>query len=149
VLHCVALCCSVLQWALLMDASRCCGVLQYVAVCCSVLRCVAVCCSVLHCVAVSCSMFQCVAVCCSALQWALLMDASRCCTVLQCVAVCCSVLQCVAVQDSTWSTAKFMHICTERWVNIFFGISPPGREHQSWSGSRVFVQIFVSSKKFV
>ena len=35
--HCVAVCCSVLQW---------------VAVCCIVLQCVAVCCSVLQCVAV-------------------------------------------------------------------------------------------------
>ena len=41
-----------------------------VAVCCSVLQCVAVCCSVLQCVAVCCSVLQCVAVCCSVLQCA-------------------------------------------------------------------------------
>jgi len=34
------------------DHTRCCSVLQRVAVCCSVLQCVAVCCSVLQCVAV-------------------------------------------------------------------------------------------------
>jgi len=33
--------------------------------CCSVLQCVAVCCCVLQCVAVCCSVLQCVAVCCS------------------------------------------------------------------------------------
>ena len=47
-LHCVAVCCSVLQC---------------VAVCGSVLQCAAVCCSVLQCVAVCCSVLQCVAVC--------------------------------------------------------------------------------------
>ena len=39
-----------------------------VAVCCSMLQCVAMCCSVLQCVAVCCSVLQCVVVCCSALQ---------------------------------------------------------------------------------
>jgi len=42
--------------------------LHCVAVCCSVLQCVAVCCSVLQCVAVCCSVLQCVALCCSMLQ---------------------------------------------------------------------------------
>jgi len=51
VLHCVAMCCNVLQRV-------CCSV----AVCCSVLQCAAVCCSVLQCVAVCCSVLQCVAV---------------------------------------------------------------------------------------
>jgi len=58
-LHCVAVCCSVLQVhvvgvIVVRTPLSCC----VVAVCCSVLQCVAVCCSVL----------QCVAVCCSALQ---------------------------------------------------------------------------------
>ena len=53
--HCVAVCCSVLQW---------------VAVCCSVLQCVAVCCSVLQCVAVCCSMLQRVTASCSVAVWA-------------------------------------------------------------------------------
>ena len=43
--------------------SKCCSVLQCVAVCCGVLQCVAVCCSVLQCVAVCYSVLQCVAVC--------------------------------------------------------------------------------------
>jgi len=100
-LHCVAVCCSVLQC---------------VAVCCSVLQCVAVRCSqeyqawciVLQCVArrsarrgaVCGSVLQCVAVCCSVLQWDARRSARRgalCFSVLQCVVVCCSVLQCVAV----------------------------------------------------
>ena len=54
-LHCVAVCCTVLHCVTL-----CCSVLQCVAVCCSVLQCVAVCCSVLQCVAVCCSVSQCV-----------------------------------------------------------------------------------------
>ena len=48
----------------------CCSVLQYAAVCCSVLQCAAVCCSVLQCAAVCRSVLQCVAVCCSVLQCA-------------------------------------------------------------------------------
>jgi len=59
----------------------CCSVLQCAVVGCSVLQCVAVCCSGLQCGVVGCSVLQCVAVCCSRLQ---------------CVAVCCSALQCVA-----------------------------------------------------
>jgi len=68
-LHCVAVCCRVLQC---------------VAVCCSVLQCVALCCSVLHCVSVYFSVVQCVetfAVQSSALQCV------RMNGVLQCVAV--------------------------------------------------------------
>ena len=38
-----------------VNITKNCFVLQYVAVCCSVLQCVAVCCSVLQCVAVCCS----------------------------------------------------------------------------------------------
>jgi len=56
VLHCVAVCCSVLQ-----RVAVCCSVLQGVAYCCSVLQCVAVCCILLQCVAVCCSVLQCVA----------------------------------------------------------------------------------------
>jgi len=100
------------------ESTRCCCVVQYVAVCCralqcvageltrdsvlsvcSVLQCVAVCCSVLQCVAVSCSVLQCVAMCCSVLQYVAsgLLNASDVavyCSVLLCVAVCCSVLLC-------------------------------------------------------
>jgi len=119
-IQCVAVCCSVLQRAVV-----CCNVLlwcsnasvriQHCATCCSVLQCVAVCCSVLQCVAVCCSELQLVVVCCNALQccrahqykwfvaellpsdFELLQCVAVCCSVLQCVAVCCSMLQCVAM----------------------------------------------------
>jgi len=78
VLQCIAVCCSVLQCGAACvvrgrnggcssksprtpqqgrapAASRCCSVLQCVAVRCGVLRCVAVCCSVLQCVAMCCN----------------------------------------------------------------------------------------------
>jgi len=56
-LHCVTVCCSVLQcvagshvtWLTLNECSA------FVAVCCSALQCLAVCCSVLQCVAVCCT----------------------------------------------------------------------------------------------
>ena len=64
-LHCVTVCCSVLQC---------------VAVCCSVLQCVAVCCSVLQCVAVCIRQgprkHQCIAVCCNVLQCVVLVAVS-------------------------------------------------------------------------
>jgi len=69
VLHCVIVCCSVLQCVAirLVDIFKCqravrCSVLKWVAMCCIVLQCVAVCYSVLQCVAVCCSILQCVAV---------------------------------------------------------------------------------------
>jgi len=61
VLHCVAVCRSVLQCVavfcsesrVVASAAACkdAGVLQCVAVCCSVLQCVAVCCNALQCIA--------------------------------------------------------------------------------------------------
>jgi len=77
VLHCVAVCRSLLQFV-----AVCCSVLWFVAVCCNVLRCVAVCGSVLQCMAVCGSVWQCAAVCCS---------------VLQCVEVCCRVCYFAAI----------------------------------------------------
>jgi len=65
VLHCVTVCCSMLQYV-----AVCCIELQCVAACCSVLQYVAVCCSMLQCVAMCCSVLQCVAVRCSELFWA-------------------------------------------------------------------------------
>jgi len=57
VLHCITVCCSMLQQRNLLKYAHsqcvavCCSVWQWVAVCFSALRCVAVCCSVLQCVA--------------------------------------------------------------------------------------------------
>ena len=59
-MQCIAVCCSVMQYAAL-----CRSMLQCVAACCSVLQYAAVCCNVLQCVAGYCSVLQCVAVCCS------------------------------------------------------------------------------------
>jgi len=88
----VAVCCSVLQRAVLQCVERdalqvqrlkitiqngkmcvavCCSVLQYVATCCSVLQHVATCCSVSSAMFSGCSVW--------------------CCSVLQCVAACCFV----------------------------------------------------------
>ena len=91
-LHCVAMCCSVLQCDTVVSpqssekgvyhrdgqrkaivyTSICCA-LQCVAMCCStlqhtVLQCVTVCYSVSQCVAVCCRMLQFVAVCCSSVH---------------------------------------------------------------------------------
>ena len=54
VLRCVALCCIIIFYIMILRCQVCCSVLHCVAVCCSVLQCVAVCCSVLQCVALSC-----------------------------------------------------------------------------------------------
>ena len=72
-MHCVAVCCSVLQcvagrYIVLPCVASCCSALQCAAVCCSVWQCVAGRCSVLQSVAVLCSVLQCVAVCCRALS---------------------------------------------------------------------------------
>jgi len=86
-------------------------VIHCVAVCCSVLQCVTLCCSTLQrftlCVAVRCSALQRVAVRCSALQYV-----AVCCSVLQCVAVCSSVLQCMTYDSRyplTLSTENATH----------------------------------------
>jgi len=80
-LRCVAVYCSVLQ---------CATVLQRVNFNSVLLRCILNGVAVeivLQRVAMRCSVLQCVAVCCSV------------CSVLQCVAVCCRVLQCVKLQQ--------------------------------------------------
>jgi len=85
---CVAVCCSVLQCAVVYSIHQKAAesrVLQCVAVCCSVLQCAAICCSVLQCVAV-----------CGIPQKAAEPGRDEPC-VLRCVAVCCSMLKCVAV----------------------------------------------------
>ena len=127
-LHCVAVCCSVLQCVAVCQLSsetavenvyllhipKCvvvcvksvavrCSVLQRVAVCCSVLRCAGVCCSVQveqrdGCLA--CLPFAYSQVCCSVLQCDVV-----CCSALQCVAIRCSVLQCVAACKLSSETA--------------------------------------------
>jgi len=78
-LHCIAVCCSVLQCVGMCCSVVCCSMLQYVAVCCrfaddainswlrrcsilSVLQCAAVSCSVACCSVVFCSVLQCVAI---------------------------------------------------------------------------------------
>jgi len=110
VLQCIAVCMSVLQRVILLQAQETYkqGNYWHVAVCCSVLQCVAVCCSVLRHVALCCNALQCVAVCylscgrrgvntSKPFATPNIFARSLCCSVLQCVAVCCSVLQCVAV----------------------------------------------------
>jgi len=97
--------------------TRCCSVLQCIAVCCSMLQCVAVCCSVLQYVAACCSMLQCVAVCCSVLQYVVPFCCAyiykrasvdtRCCSVLQCVAACCSLLQSVTMRYNRSPRSRF------------------------------------------
>ena len=102
VLHCVAVCCSMLQhvyvtWLVHVTYST-----FFKTLYCSVLQCVAVCCSVLQCVAVCWNVLQCVAVCCSTYMWCGSYKwheapfprhyTAVCYSVLQCVAVCCSVL---------------------------------------------------------
>jgi len=130
---CVAVCCSVLQFA-----AVCCSVLHVFCsvlhVCCTCVvgygiewgsqsvanlsmrrlyyaaSCVAVCRSVLQCVAVCCSVSQCIAVYCSVLKrasWgrAVMSLSVTCllCAVLQCVAVCCSVMRWDVM---VWCTAE-------------------------------------------
>jgi len=59
VLQCLAVSCIVFQMAncsVLQRVAACCSVLQYVTACCSMLQCGAVCCSVLQSVVVCCSM---------------------------------------------------------------------------------------------
>jgi len=107
----------------------CCSVLQYAAVCCSVLQCAAVCCSVLQCTAVCCSVLQCAAVCCSVLQCA-----AVCCSVLQYVAVCCSVLQSLMRQVKALQTPPSLrerrnyqvhHSAPESsWIRVFDPCTP-------------------------
>ena len=103
-LQCVAVCCSVFEFA---DSMRGCPLHSCACVAVCVLQRVAVCCNVLQCVAV-CLFFtsgaawqsldprptvlQIVAVCCRVLQYI-----TECCSMLQYVAVCCSMLQYVAV----------------------------------------------------
>jgi len=80
VLQCVAVCCSVDSFNMLLSqqlnstkllhcigtlVSVCCSVVQRGALCCSVVQCGVVCGSVLQCVAVCCSVLQCIAMCCS------------------------------------------------------------------------------------
>ena len=102
--HCVAVCCSVLQYV-----AVCCSVLQCVAVCCSVLQCVTVCCSVLQCVAVCCSVLQCVVVCCSVLHTA------THCNTLQHTATHCNTLQHTATHTKeTWLQDMLGHNSLDR-----------------------------------
>jgi len=128
-MHCVVVCCSVLQCvvvrsvlqcvAVRCSVSRCvalCGMLQYVAVCCSVLQCVAVRCTV-WCVTVCCSVLWCVtlsaddAVTSSAYKYVWACHVAVCCSVLHRVVVCCSVLQCVAVCCMYCSVLQCVAVC--------------------------------------
>ena len=130
-LHCIAVCrsvlqgvamfcngCSMLQCVVFAFVSVCvygatfCIVLQGVAVCCSVLQCVAVCCSVLQCVVVA-GTYVCV-------------FRTTCCSVLQCVAVCCSVLQCVAMVAVCCSVLRlllYLYVSLEPRVALYCSVS--------------------------
>ena len=82
------------------DITKCCSVLQCVAVCCSVLQSISVCCSVLQCVAVyvpdmneSCltqDVGKEIAAFAPEGVTGFAMFVAVCCSVLQCVVVCCS-----------------------------------------------------------
>ena len=102
VFHCVAVCCSVLQYLCRSQVDKGSNVLQCVAVCCSVLQCVAVCCST-----------------CSGVKST---KDRMCCSMLQYVVVCCSVLHCVAVpaQESVQQTLEHAAIlqCLSRLDEI-------------------------------
>jgi len=101
VLHCIALCCTVLQCGRAeVSPYPTAGVLQCVAVCRSICL---VCCNVLHCVALYCRvdeqkplLIQ-LQVCCSVLQYMS--------SVLQCIALCCTVLQSGRAEASPYPTA--------------------------------------------
>ena len=127
VLHCVAVCCSMLQhvyvtWLVHVTYST-----FFKTLYCSVLQCVAVCCSVLQCVAVCWNVLQCVAVCCSTYMWCGSYKwheapfprhyTAVCYSVLQCVAVCCSVLQCVAVCHSVLQCVAVCQIAQHSLVS--------------------------------
>ena len=93
-LHCVAVCCNVLQCVAETRSVKTQVNQQCVAVCRSVLQCVAVCCSVLQHHDSCCSVLQC---CCPSYQCVAVFHVAVCCVVLQRVAACCSVLQYVAL----------------------------------------------------